>query len=306
MKQVTLFLVALLFVCSAIHAQEDIFKKHGVTKGPLTLSKGKYKETFYNEEVMQIGTVLINTQTEKVIKFLDEDSTKYAYKAETTSRFLTVDPLAEKYYNISPYAYVANNPINAIDPDGRKIIIIVPLQGGKRTSLELTRNGMVTSEGKRVSISADSHAGKIIDGYTKMLNSGDDNYVNQVTTLIDSKNIHHIDATVISESGVLPGSRGESSTESAAKAKEGKGVGTFTTYDFSKKTLSDGLEKTSYTTVTHEVQHQYDYDQGNMKDLKKGAGAKDPAEKRAVKNEDKAREQEGLKKRRTYGGQSIE
>ncbi|MFR3216459.1 MAG: polymorphic toxin type 44 domain-containing protein [Dysgonomonas mossii] len=118
MKQVTLFLVALLFVCSTIHAQENIFKKHGVTKEPLTLSKGKYKETFYNEEIMQIGTVLINTQTEKVIRFLDEDSTKYAYKAETTSRFLTVDPLAEKYYSWSPYVYVGNNPIIRTDPTG--------------------------------------------------------------------------------------------------------------------------------------------------------------------------------------------
>jgi hypothetical protein len=33
-------------------------------------------------------------------------------------RFTTVDPLAEKYYGISPYAYVLNNPINYIDPDG--------------------------------------------------------------------------------------------------------------------------------------------------------------------------------------------
>jgi hypothetical protein len=32
--------------------------------------------------------------------------------------FTTVDPLAEKYYSISPYAYCANNPINRIDPDG--------------------------------------------------------------------------------------------------------------------------------------------------------------------------------------------
>ena len=30
----------------------------------------------------------------------------------------SVDPLAEKYYSISPYAYCAGNPINRFDPDG--------------------------------------------------------------------------------------------------------------------------------------------------------------------------------------------
>ena len=29
-----------------------------------------------------------------------------------------VDPMAEKYYNVSPYAYCHNNPVNAVDPDG--------------------------------------------------------------------------------------------------------------------------------------------------------------------------------------------
>jgi RHS repeat-associated protein len=32
--------------------------------------------------------------------------------------FTTQDPLAEKYYSISPYAYCGNNPINRIDPNG--------------------------------------------------------------------------------------------------------------------------------------------------------------------------------------------
>ncbi len=33
-------------------------------------------------------------------------------------RFTTLDPLAEKYYSISPYAYCGDNPIMRIDPDG--------------------------------------------------------------------------------------------------------------------------------------------------------------------------------------------
>jgi hypothetical protein len=36
-----------------------------------------------------------------------------------SGRFMTVDPLAEKYYSISPYAYCAGNPVRFIDPDGR-------------------------------------------------------------------------------------------------------------------------------------------------------------------------------------------
>ena len=37
-------------------------------------------------------------------------------------RWDRMDPLCEKYYDISPYAYCGNNPVNAIDPDGRYII----------------------------------------------------------------------------------------------------------------------------------------------------------------------------------------
>ena len=37
-------------------------------------------------------------------------------------RWTSIDPLAEKYYGVSPYAYCANNPVTFVDPDGRNPI----------------------------------------------------------------------------------------------------------------------------------------------------------------------------------------
>ena len=37
----------------------------------------------------------------------------------TLGRFTTMDPMAEKYYSVSPYAYCGNNPVIRIDKDGK-------------------------------------------------------------------------------------------------------------------------------------------------------------------------------------------
>ena len=39
------------------------------------------------------------------------------------ARWDRIDPLCEKYYSTSPYAYCVNNPVRFIDPDGKKIEI---------------------------------------------------------------------------------------------------------------------------------------------------------------------------------------
>lgn len=38
--------------------------------------------------------------------------------------FTSIDPLCEKYFHISPYAYCGGNPINRIDPDGDTINVV--------------------------------------------------------------------------------------------------------------------------------------------------------------------------------------
>jgi RHS repeat-associated protein len=52
--------------------------------------------------------------------------------------FTTQDPLAEKYYSISPYAYCAGNPVKYVDPDGRELKIWYKDSNGKSQSFVFT------------------------------------------------------------------------------------------------------------------------------------------------------------------------
>ena len=47
------------------------------------------------------------------------------YDSDLSVLFLSVDPMADKYPNISPYAYCAWNPVKFVDPDGRDGVLIV-------------------------------------------------------------------------------------------------------------------------------------------------------------------------------------
>ena len=49
---------------------------------------------------------------------LDEYDSKARWYYPAICRTTTMDPLAEKYYSTSPYAWCGNNPIRNIDPDG--------------------------------------------------------------------------------------------------------------------------------------------------------------------------------------------
>ena len=55
---------------------------------------------------------------------LDEYDSKARWYYPAICRTTTMDPLAEKYYPTSPYAWCGNNPVNMMDPDGRYIEVI--------------------------------------------------------------------------------------------------------------------------------------------------------------------------------------
>jgi len=55
---------------------------------------------------------------------LDEYDSYARWYYPAIMRTTTMDPLAEKYYDVSPYAWCGNNPVNVIDPDGREVIAL--------------------------------------------------------------------------------------------------------------------------------------------------------------------------------------
>jgi RHS repeat-associated protein len=67
-------------------------------------------------------------ETRKPISGQDKETGLYYYGARyyepRMGIFLSVDGLTEKYPHISGYAYTANNPVNAVDPNGKDIIFI--------------------------------------------------------------------------------------------------------------------------------------------------------------------------------------
>ena len=72
------------------------------------------------------GTTIRDSYTGKEDQSLDFGTGYIDFGARqynpSLRRWMTPDPLSEKYYGISPYAFCNNNPVNLVDPDGSKIL----------------------------------------------------------------------------------------------------------------------------------------------------------------------------------------
>ena len=313
MRKLNLYIGFTIMLSSQLINAQDIFKQHGFDKKPLTLSNGHYNEFFNNDEVVQIGSVLLNTQTNQIIAFVDEDTTKALYLAELSSRWLSPDPIAAKYPQVSPYVYCINNPIIFIDPDGKEIKYIVRNIDGKATQTLSYRSGNFWhADGSRYNPGQESlgvNLYKTLAAYRKIKSSGDKVLIGQLKTLETSEKIHYVEDGTVSR--VRSYEKGKTVSEEKEMQKNGTPLGSQTVLDFSKEAKdefkkSTGIADNDFTIVTHEMQHQYDLDQGKAADDQEVNSAKDPSEIRAVNNENRARKIDKLDKRTTYGGEEID
>jgi hypothetical protein len=72
----------------------------------------------YRKQIMYTSSS--NTRTNQVAGFVDEEKEKMEVASATIA--MSIDPVCEKYYWISPYAYCLNNPVRFIEPDGQQIV----------------------------------------------------------------------------------------------------------------------------------------------------------------------------------------
>ena len=236
----------------------------------------------------------------------------HARSQDVNLGFISTEPKWRDYPSISSYAYCANDPINKVDPDGQKIVLIINRKHYTYTPGSMTVTG---KDGKQYSLSETGKAYKIVKAYNDVYNSGDKVLKDKVQKISDSNNIHYIDDEVpagqASGSHVAAGDHWTSQSDIDKIVEEGKGIGSWAYFNLSKEELqrlknSEGVDFKYSEIVAHELQHQYDCDTGNMKDSHKlESNAKSPAEKRGVNNENRMRKVNKSEKRTTYGGEKI-
>lgn len=211
-------------------------------------------------------------------------------------RWLSTDPLVAKYPFASPYNFVLNNPINAIDPDGRDIIFLTRNADESVKEQFKYRNGNFYHEnGKRYNPGKEAISKtmfQVLTAYRIIESSNDKILKGQLHTLENSDQKHYVEKSLLRKNSV--------NDLISVSGANGIPTGTQTQLDFTVD-KDDPL-----VTVTHEMRHQFDYEIGNMADAHFESSAKDPAEIRAVHNENKANDILGKKHRTTYGGVKID
>ena len=215
----------------------------------------------------------------------------------TIGRWGAVDPLADKYFDLSPFSYVANNPLKYIDPDGKEIYLVVSRDHNQKGELVLKYQNrkfynLDGSEYKSGPLTGFSN--RVREAFNNIRDS--DSYLEKIiSTLESTKNPHIIEFSRKVSSGV---------TGNDASIDPRSSMATIKFSDVSK-TLGSGEKANLETTMTHELSHQYDREKGKLNrnvNINDKGTERDPNEIRAVNVENRYRVNNNMELRTHYGG----
>jgi len=221
-------------------------------------------------------------------------------------RTSTLDPLAEKYYSISTYAWCGGNPVKFVDPDGRTIWIALASTSEEKPTMVQYKNGKLYNQNGSLYKGRDEFAIKTKNVLNNLFGLKDKFITKVINTLIESKNPHTIQLDKSSE-----GNRSDSSPQgnNYVASEKRESIGSYIVVNFKQNPLEDGLKNNEETELGHELRHSYDYDQGKNKGQdtfdKRNQTAKDPKEIRAVGFENRVRRLMKLEQRKKYGSNNI-
>ena len=136
-------------------------------------------------------------------------------------RWMTPDPLSEKYYGVSPYAFCNNNPVNLVDPDGEAVETlwdIASIGMGVRSFVKNIKSGNVRGAvGDALGIAVDAVAAAVpfVPGGLGAIRAG----------------VKTVDATVGVAKGINTFDNATDAAKAAASVSDGKVYVTYTKVD---------------------------------------------------------------------------
>jgi RHS repeat-associated protein len=166
-----------------------------------------------------IGTTIVSTFENITIS--EQTGLTYAgarYYPARVGKWLSVDPHYFNYPTLTPYHYVANNPVNAIDPDGRDIYLT-------QEGYDIVQNdGLKPILGENNPFGYDKETGKLTFDDSFDLSNYDEKQmevVNRLQALTESED-HHVYVNIVGRNEEI---RVEGRTTTLAEFNHGNSPG---------------------------------------------------------------------------------